>query len=148
MDNESIIYKLKQVLPEVNSVDIRSIPPLTLAYVGDSVMDMLVRTYFSTSTHEVVSKLNKHSIGIVNAKAQAELLGVIEDKLDDEEKDIVRRGRNAKSATMPRHADMQDYRLATALEALMGYLFIQGRTERICELFGYMAGTFNGAAQL
>ncbi len=122
-------------MPIVNSVDIRLIPPLTLAYIGDTVMDLMVRTYFATSTHEVVSKLNNRAVGLVRASAQANLLKTMDAMLTDEEKDIVRRGRNAKSATMPKNADVTDYRLATGLEALLGYLFITGRSGRICELF-------------
>lgn len=135
LSEESFIYQMKSVLPDVNSIDIRELSPLTLAYVGDSVMDLLVRTYFATSSHETVSKLNKRAIGMVNAAAQAKILESLTDMLTETEKDIVRRGRNAKSATMPKHADMNDYRLATGFEALLGYLFISGDTKRICELF-------------
>lgn len=130
-----MIKDIKEKVPEINGIDIRTIPPLTLAYVGDSVMDLFVRTYFATTTHEVVQNLNNKAIKIVNAASQAKILMSIGDFLTDEEKDIVRRGRNAKSATKPKHADITDYRLATGLEALLGYLFISGQTERLCELF-------------
>ncbi len=136
------IDEMKAHMPVINSVDIRSVPPLTLAYIGDTVMDLMIRTYFATSTHEVVSKLNNRAVGLVRASAQARLLGVMDPFLTDEEKDIVRRGRNAKSSTMPKNADVNDYRLATGLEALLGYLFVMGRTGRISELFAVCEAEF------
>lgn len=133
-----MIEKLKQNVPEINGIDIRTIPPLTLAYIGDSVMDLFVRTYFATTSHETVQKLNNHAIKIVNAASQAKILAEIDQILTDEEKDVVRRGRNAKSATKPKHADVNDYRLATGLEALLGYLFISGKSERLSEILGHI----------
>lgn len=133
-----MINSIKNKIPEINEIDIRTIPPLTLAYVGDSVMDLFVRTYFATTTHETVQNLNSKAIKIVNAASQARILSEISDFLTDEEKDIVRRGRNAKSATKPKHADITDYRLATGLEALLGFVFISGQTERLCEIFAKM----------
>ena len=133
-----MIETLKQNIPEINGIDIRTIPPLTLAYIGDSVMDLFVRTYFATTSHEVVQKLNNRAIKIVNAASQAKILMAIDPILTDEEKDVVRRGRNAKSATKPKHADVTDYRLATGLEALLGYLFISGQNDRLCELFSHI----------
>lgn len=133
-----MINSIKDKIPEINGVDIRTIPPLTLAYVGDSVMDMFVRTYFATTTHEVVQNLNNKAVKIVNASSQAKILSEISEFLTDEEKDVARRGRNAKSATKPKHADVTDYRLATGLEALLGYLFVSGQTERLCEIFAKM----------
>lgn len=135
MEYRSLVEEMKDAVPSVNSIDIRTIAPLTLAYVGDSVMDLFVRTYLATSCNETVSKLNSRAIKIVRASAQAELVRSLDDFLTEEEKDVLRRGRNAKSATMPKNADMTDYRLATGLEALLGYLFILGRTQRLCELF-------------
>lgn len=147
MEKESFADEMKRFLPKVNSVDVRTIAPLSLAYIGDSVMDIMVRTYFATSTHETVSHLNDRAIKIVNAAGQAAFLAVLEDELTDEEKDVVRRGRNAKSQTSPRNQSINDYRLATGFEALLGYLFITGRTERICELFSKAEPLFAGKAE-
>ena len=133
-----MIDMMKEAIPEINGIDIRTVPPLTLAYIGDSVMDLFVRTYFATTSHETVSKLNNRAVKVVNAAFQAQLLESIDGMLTDEEKDIVRRGRNAKSQTKPKHADVTDYRLATGLEALLGYLFIMGRSQRLCEIFAEM----------
>ena len=135
MEYKSLIDEMKEKIPSVNSVDMRTLSPLVLAYIGDSVMDLFVRTYFATSVNETVSKLNARAIKVVKASAQANILHMLDDVLDDEDKDIVRRGRNAKSATMPKNADVTDYRLATGLEALLGYLFLNGNTKRISELF-------------
>ena len=135
MEYKSLIDEMKDAVPAVNSVDIRTVAPLTLAYIGDSVMDLFVRTYLATSTNEQVSKLNARAIKVVKASAQAEILHMLAEILTDEERDVVRRGRNAKSATMPKNADVTDYRLATGLEALLGYLFVSGNTKRLCELF-------------
>ena len=135
MEDKSLIDEMKDAVPAVNSVDIRTIAPLTLAYIGDSVMDLFVRTYWATSTNGQVSKLNARAIKVVKASAQAEILHMLDEILTDEERDVVRRGRNAKSATMPKNADVTDYRLATGLEALLGYLFVSGNTKRLCELF-------------
>ena len=138
MEYKSLIDEMKEKIPSVNSVDMRTLSPLVLAYIGDSVMDLFVRTYFATSVNETVSKLNARARKVVKASAQANILHMLDDVLDDEEKDIVRRGRNAKSATMPKNADVTDYRLATGLEALLGYLFLNGNTKRISELFSYV----------
>ncbi len=135
MEKESFAEEMKRFLPKVNSVDVRTIPPLSLAYIGDSVMDLMVRTYFATSTHETVSHLNNRAIKIVNAAGQATFLAALDEELTEEEKNVVRRGRNAKSQTSPKNQSINDYRLATGFEALLGYLFITGKTERICELF-------------
>lgn len=129
-----MIEEIKKYMPDADSIDIREIPPLTLAYIGDSIMDLFIRTYFATSTHETVSKLNNRAVKIVNASAQAKILLMIEEKLTDEEKDIVRRGRNAKSQTSPKNQSITDYRHATGLEALLGWLFIMKREDRIAEL--------------
>ena len=138
MEYKSLIDEMKEKIPSVNSVDMRTLSPLVLAYIGDSVMDLFVRTYFATSVNETVSKLNARAIKVVKASAQANILHMLDDVLDDDEKDIVRRGRNAKSATIPKNADVTDYRLATGLEALLGYLFLNGNTKRISELFSYV----------
>jgi ribonuclease-3 family protein len=82
-----------------------------------------------------VNKLHKKARAIVNAKAQAEMYYRIQDILTEEEADVFRRGRNAKSFTVPKNADLMDYRHATGLEALFGYLYLKGEKERVVELF-------------
>ncbi len=142
-----MIDAFKKYTEEINSVDIRTIPPLTLAYIGDSVMDLFVRSYFATTTHEQVQQINNRAVKIVNAASQARLLTVLDEMLTDDEKDIVRRGRNAKSATKPKHADVTDYRHATGLEALLGYLFVTGQSDRLSEILGIMKVNFIEASE-
>lgn len=114
--------------------DIEMLNPLALAYVGDAVYDTFVRSYLVTRGLSQVAKLHKKSIGFVKAKAQAEILSKISGSLTEEEGDVVRRGRNTKAATVPKNADLADYRHATGLEALIGYLFLTGRTDRLVEI--------------
>lgn len=116
--------------------DIDMYNPLVLAYIGDSVYELYVRTLLVSHGSIQVSKLHKRAIAFVKAKSQAEFLEeVIQSELTDDEKDIVRRGRNAKSGTVPKNAELVDYRMATGLEALFGYLYLIGNIERLVYLF-------------
>lgn len=108
--------------------------PQSLAFIGDGVFDLLVRTWLmdgTTSNH----KLHKEAAKYVNAKAQRSFYQTIEEYLTDKEIAIVRRGKNAKNFSLPKNADPDDYRWATGLEALFGYLYLMGEDERIQELF-------------
>lgn len=96
---------------------------------------MLVRTKVLSWGNAPVNVLNKKARGIVNAKAQSDMYFRIEEFLTDEEKGVFRRGRNAKSHTVPKNADIMDYRHATGLESLFGYLYLCGNMERAIELF-------------
>jgi ribonuclease-3 family protein len=119
-------------------------PPLVLAYIGDSVYDMYVRTRLVLSHAGGAGALHVMSAGIVNARAQAALARLAEDRLTDWEKDVFRRGRNAKSATTPKNMSVADYRYATAIEAVVGYLYLTGQGERLAEL---LAGTADAARE-
>jgi ribonuclease-3 family protein len=109
--------------------------PLVLAYVGDSVYDTFIRTMLVSNGSIQVNKLHKKSIKFVSAKAQAEITEQLYNILTEDEQDIVRRGRNTKSNSVPKNADMNDYRYATGFEALIGYLYLIGNTQRLKELF-------------
>ena len=130
-----MLNQLQNILPETCSIDIRMQSPLTLAYIGDSVIDLLIRTYLASTCRECVNQLNKRAIQVVSAGAQAQELEEISSMLTEEELDIVGRGRNAKSGRVPKNAAVGEYKLATGLEALFGYLFLMGREERLCQLF-------------
>jgi ribonuclease-3 family protein len=108
--------------------------PLALAYIGDAVYEIFIRTYVLNKGNAPVNKLHKASREMVRASAQAKLYYIIEPELSEEEKDVLRRGRNAKSISTPKNADMTEYRHATGLEALIGYLYIQGNINRISQL--------------
>lgn len=114
--------------------EINLLSPLTWAYVGDCVYELYIRTNLVNQTNLKPHKLHIETIKCVKAKAQARLLEEIQDKLTEEEKDIVRRGRNAESHHLPKNANVQEYRYATAFEALVGYLYLTKKTKRLKEI--------------
>lgn len=113
----------------------REISPLALAYIGDGVFELLVRTLVLSEGNAPVNKLHKKSRNFVNAKSQAEMYFKIENMLTDEEAAVFKRGRNAKSFTVPKNAVLIDYKHATGLEALFGFLYLDGKMERLIFLF-------------
>lgn len=119
---------------ELSKEDMNMLSPLQLAYIGDGVYELLVRTYL-LKENIPVRRLHKTTTSYVKAKAQAEAIHGLDDMLSEEEKAVVKKGRNAKTSTMPRNAKMIDYRYATGLEALFGYLYLNGDDFRIEELF-------------
>lgn len=108
--------------------------PLALAYIGDAVYEIFIRTYVLKKGNAPVNKLHKAAREFVRASAQAQMYHLIEPQLREQEKDVLRRGRNAKSISAPKNGDIGEYRHATGLEALIGYLYIKGDIERINEL--------------
>jgi len=121
-------------LLDINS-DIHSLSPLNLAFVGDSVYDLLVRQHLVTLANRPVKELNSMKVTLVNCKSQAESMKAIIDYLTEDELDVYKRGRNVKVNTASKHSSIADYHAATGLEALFGYLYLSGNTERIKELF-------------
>lgn len=114
--------------------DIKSYSGLTLAYIGDAIYDLVIRTYVVEKGNAPVNKLHKQVIKLVQASAQAKLYHLIQDKLTEEEQAVFKRGRNAKSFSSAKNADIVDYRIATGIEALIGYLYLTGQTCRMLEL--------------
>ncbi len=110
---------------------------LTLAYIGDAVYELFVRTYLLRDANFPVHRLHKTAIKMVNAKAQSDLYQKIKDTLTDEETAVYKRGRNTNSHP-PKNADMVDYKSATGVEALIGYLYLKGDSNRILELLRYL----------
>ncbi len=121
-------------LLNINS-DIHSLSPLTLAFVGDSVYDLLVRQHLVTLANRPVKELNAMKVTLVNCKSQAESARIIMDSLSEDELDVYKRGRNVKVNSASKHSSLADYHSATGLEALFGYLYLSGNTDRIKELF-------------
>ncbi len=117
--------------------EVRELSPLALAYIGDACFEILVRSEI-LDARKNPNKLHRESIRFVRAKSQRELIEKVEDKLTEEEMKIFKRGRNAKSHTVPKNADPIDYRMATGLEALFGYLYLLKRYNRIREIFEEM----------
>ena len=118
-------------------VEAREHSPLALAYLGDAVYELAIRTFVMNHGNTQVNKMHKKTAGLVKAEAQANFYKVLEEELTEEEKAVYRRGRNAKSVTMAKHATMKDYRMATGFEALMGYLYLTEQMERMAELLGH-----------
>lgn len=114
--------------------DPRQIPALNLAYVGDTVYDLYVRAYLIHTHPETVHNLHLLSARMVCAQGQARAFFALEPQLSEEELSVYRRGRNAHSGTVPKNANVADYRVATGLETLLGHLWVLGREERIDEL--------------
>ncbi|MCX7710310.1 MAG: Mini-ribonuclease 3 [Clostridia bacterium] len=108
--------------------------PLVLAYVGDAVYEVYVRTLLVCGESAPVHKLHKRSISFVKAKSQSDILHRIMESLDHEEQEIVRRGRNAKSGTIPKNADVTEYKHATAFETLIGYLYLKKDFDRLMQI--------------
>ena len=110
-------------------------PPLVLAYIGDSVYEVYTRKKLLEKNPNLPAhKLHKENIKYVKAKAQSDAMEKIEPLLSEQELGIYKRGRNAKSATAPKNADLVDYRRATGFEALIGFLELSGQTDRLLEI--------------
>ena len=127
--------ELDLILGGSGTVDVKSLSPLVLAYVGDAVYETMARLYTLSSGNQPVNKLNRKTRAVVNAKAQAEMYFRIRPLLTEEEDAVFHRGRNANSHTSAKNADIIDYRHATGLEAVFGYLYLSGQKERAVELF-------------
>ena len=113
----------------------QEVSSLALAYIGDAVYELFVRTMVLSKGNAPVNKLHKQSKEYVNAKGQAEIYKKIAQYFTEEEKAVFRRGRNAKSYTTPKNMDIGYYRHATGLEAVFGYLYLKGDVKRALELF-------------
>ena len=119
---------------EKNELDVKTLSPLTWAYVGDCVYELYVRTHLVNKTRLKPHKLHLEAINYVKAQAQAKILQDIMESLTEEEQDIVRRTRNTENHHMPKNAEPQDYMYATAYEGLIGYLYLTKQEERLKEL--------------
>ena len=114
--------------------DIRTISPLTLAYIGDSVFDLTIKTMVVGQGNAPVNKMHKKVSEIVKAHGQVLMYEAIKDILTEDESSVFKRGRNAKSYTSAKNATKIDYRIATGYEALIGYLYLQDKMDRVLEL--------------
>lgn len=125
---------IKQQFGIDRDVDIRTVNPLTLAYIGDGIYELVVRSVMVARTNTRAGLLHRQTSQYVKAEAQSKMMDVLLPVLTEEEESVYRRGRNAKSPTMAKNASVSDYRRATGFEALMGYLYLTDRMERIVEL--------------
>lgn len=118
----------------IESKDIRTYSPLTLAYIGDAVFDLIIRSVIVNRGNTAVNKLHKQASSIVKAPTQAMLADAVMDSLTEEEKEIYKRGRNSKPHTKAKNASTMEYLEATGFEAVLGFLYLKGDMERAMEL--------------
>lgn len=130
---EDIISSMRKDF-DIKPMDVMNLQPLVLAYVGDAVYEVYIRTMLVINNNTNVNMLHKMSVNYVKAKAQSDIVHKLSEKLTQDEQDVVRRGRNAKSVTVPKHAEIADYRYSTGYEALIGYLYLMNNTERLMEI--------------
>ena len=122
---------------EFSKDEARMLNPLQLALIGDGVFEVFIRNYILTENAALsANKIHVKAIRYVKAKSQAYIMHQIENFLSEEEEAVYKRGRNTKSATVPKNADVRDYRMATGFEALIGYLYLTGNKERLEFIFG------------
>lgn len=119
---------------DIRKGDIRTYSPLTLAYIGDGIYDLVIRSMIVAQGNTKASQLHNHTSHLVKAHSQSAMMEYLLPVLSEEEEAVYKRGRNAKSPTMAKNASMSDYRRATGFEALMGYLYLADRFDRILEL--------------
>ena len=119
---------------------INNMNPLTWAYIGDAVYELYIRENLIKNTNLKPHKLHIEAVKKVKAGAQSEILQKIEEKLNDEEKDIIRRTRNTKNHHLPKNSNVKEYMYATAFEGLIGYLYLTGKQERLNEILSYCIG--------
>ena len=129
---QSIKYMKEQL--GIKDVDIRTYSPLALAYIGDCVFDMLIRTIIVSKGNMAVQKYHKKVSALVNAHAQAEMITGLEPELTEEEQTIYKRGRNSKPSTMAKNASAKEYKTATGMEALLGYLYLTNQYTRLIDI--------------
>lgn len=111
---------------------VKMLNPLVLAFIGDAIYEVFIRTYLVDKNRELsVHKLHIEAISFVKAHAQSDFMKFLEDKLTEDELIIFKRGRNSKSGTVPKNADLQEYRIATGFESLLGFLYLTEQIERL-----------------
>lgn len=119
---------------DLDDINITDYSPLTLAYIGDGIYEIVIRTVIVDEANRQVNKIHKAASNLVKAGTQAKMIHYIMGDLTDEELTIYKRGRNAKAVTRAKNASMSEYRTATGFEALMGWLYLTGQSERMMKL--------------
>jgi len=119
---------------QCREADIRTYSPLTMAYIGDAIYDLVIRTVVVERGNRPANELHRHTTQYVKAGTQARMIDALAESLTEEETNIYHWGRNAKSNTKAKNASLKEYRMATGMEALLGYLYMTGRTKRLLEL--------------
>lgn len=130
---QSIIEYMKKQLG-IEEVDIRTYSPLALAYIGDSVYDLLIRSLIVSKGNMAVQKYHKKASSMVNAHAQATIITALEPELTPEELAVFKRGKNSKPSTTAKNASVKEYMIATGMEAVLGYLYLTNQHTRLIDL--------------
>lgn len=135
--DKSVNWEFHDLLSEAfgfKEVDVREYSPLTLAYIGDCVFDLIIKSIVVNEGNSQVQKLHKKTSSLVQASSQSKMMRTMQEHLTDEEHVIYKRGRNAKSVSPAKNQSITDYRRATGFEALLGYLYLTGQYARLIEL--------------
>lgn len=128
-------------------VDIREMNPLSLAFMGDGVLELLVRQHLVERSRLLPGKLHAEAVRYVSARSQFLEMKLLEPMLTEEEHAVFRRGKNANKATVAKHASVKEYRTSTGFECLLGWLYLKGRNERIMELMDVLWREFEPETQ-
>ncbi len=128
-----LLEQIKEAF-DCKETDVRAYSPLTLAYIGDAVYDVIIRTVVVERANRAANELHKRTVKYVQAGVQAAMIEALLEELTQEEVAVYKRGRNAKSYTSAKNASIQDYRKATGFEALVGFLYLTGQTGRMLYL--------------
>lgn len=129
----NLLEQIKKIF-ECKEQDVRAYSPLTLAYIGDAIYDLVIRSVVVERANRSANELHKKTIRYVKAEAQSAMITALASELTSDEEAVYKRGRNAKSYTTAKNASVGDYRRATGFEALMGYLYLTNQTDRLLEL--------------
>ena len=134
---QKVQWQFEEYMSQVfhmDEVDIREYSPLTLAYIGDSIYDLVIKTLVISRGNRPVNQLHRMTSSLVQASAQSRMMRTLQGLLTEEEHAVYKRGRNAKSVSPAKNQSVTDYRRATGFEALMGYLYLTDQMERMVEL--------------
>ena len=134
---QKVQWQFEEYMSQVfhmEGVDIREYSPLTLAYIGDSIYDLVIKTLVISRGNRPVNQLHRMTSSLVQASAQSRMMRTLQGLLTEEEHAVYKRGRNAKSVSPAKNQSVTDYRRATGFEALMGYLYLEKEWERMLSL--------------
>lgn len=134
---KSVEWQFEAAMQEIfqlREVEIQEYSPLTLAYIGDGIYELLIRTLVVNEGNKTVQKLHKETSALVQASAQSKMMRRLQEELTEEEHAVYKRGRNSKSVSPAKNQSVTDYRRATGFEALMGYLYLKKDWERMLKL--------------
>lgn len=131
--SENILEQIKKVF-ECKEQDVRAYSPLTLAYIGDAIYELVIRSVVVERANRSANDLHKKTVKYVSAPVQSAMIQALLEELTDDEEAVYKRGRNAKSYTTAKNASVSDYRKATGFESLIGFLYLTEQTDRLLYL--------------